>query len=67
MQLELAAIDGTYPELMDAAENVVEILSAKESNQVELTPVVEGWLIALLERIELCLATDAIEADGGAA
>lgn len=64
MQVETAAIDGTYGELVDAAEDIAEILNAKASSRLDLTPAVERWLVAQLEEIELALARD-VDTYGG--
>lgn len=56
MQIETAVIDGTYAELWDATEDIAEILGAKMTDLLELTPVVERWLADQLELIEVALA-----------
>jgi hypothetical protein len=55
MQVETAAIGGTYEELVDAAEGIGDILSAKANNRLDLTPTLERWLIGQLEAIEVAL------------
>jgi hypothetical protein len=55
MQVETAAIDGTYGELVDAAEDIADILSAKANNRLDLTPALERWLVDQLEAIEVGL------------
>jgi hypothetical protein len=56
MRVKTAAIGGTYEELVDAAENILEILSARANDQLDLTPAVERWLVDQLEQIEVTLA-----------
>jgi hypothetical protein len=57
MYVETSPIEGTYEELVDAAEDLAGILNAKASNHLDLTPAVERWLIDQLEQVERSLAT----------
>jgi hypothetical protein len=55
MQVETAPVRGTYDELVDAAEDIDGILCAKASNQLDLTPALERWLVDVLEQIAAAL------------
>jgi hypothetical protein len=56
MEVQTDAIRGTYAELVDAAEDVRNVLGAVANDELELTPVVQTWLVRQVERIELALA-----------
>lgn len=56
MHVQISAIRGSYEELADAAEDIDDILSALENNQLDLTPIVQQWLLDQLEEIEVSLA-----------
>lgn len=58
MEVTTGAIRGSYEEPVDAAEDLGDILSAAATNLVDLTPVIERWLIDQLEEIELALARE---------
>jgi hypothetical protein len=55
IEVQISAIRADYEELADAAEDIGSILSSSASNQLDVTLWFEGWLIDLLERIELAL------------
>ena len=56
MKVQADEIRGSYDELVDAAEDISQILSAVANNQLDLTPIVQSWLNEQLERIELAFA-----------
>lgn len=64
MRVQTDAIQGTYGELVDAAEDLGEILSAAASNILDLTPSVQVWLVDQLERVELALTEHLGTIDG---
>ena len=59
MEVQTVAIRGTYEELVDAAEDLGDLLSAAV---LDLTPAVRTWLGEQLELIELALVE---QLDGG--
>lgn len=48
-------IDGDYEELLDAAEDLEGIMSLFASNQLDLTPITQAWLVERLELVEEAL------------
>jgi hypothetical protein len=52
MEVQTVAIRGTYEELVDAAEDLGDLLS---TTLLDLTPAVRTWLGEQLELIELAL------------
>jgi hypothetical protein len=56
MKVQTVEIRGSYDELVDAAEDISQILGAVANNQLDLTPIVQSWLNEQLERIELAFA-----------
>jgi hypothetical protein len=62
MEIQTDAIRGTYEELLDAAEDLGGILNAAATDLLDLTPIVEVWLVDQLERTELALTS---QLDGG--
>ena len=63
MEVQTDGIRGTYEELVDAAEDLGDILSAAASDLLDLTPAVQVWLVDQLERVELALAHE-LDGDG---
>jgi hypothetical protein len=53
---------GTYEELVDAAEDLIGILSAEAHAVLDLAPTVKTWLAEQLETIELALVEQREEA-----
>ena len=45
-------IDGSYDELVDAAEDIEGIMRLFASNQLDLTPITQAWLADQLELVE---------------
>lgn len=56
MYIDTTAIEGTYEELVDAAEDIAGILSAKADNRLDLAPTIERWLVDQLDQLEHGLA-----------
>lgn len=52
------AISGTYEELYDVADDLGSLLEAVAANVIDLTPIVQMWLTAHLEDIELLLTAE---------
>jgi hypothetical protein len=61
VEVQTVAIRGTYNELVDAAEDLGDVLSA---TLLDLTPVVRTWLGEQLELIELALVQQLDGSDG---
>lgn len=55
MEVQTDAIQGTYEELVDAAEDLADLLSAAASNLLDLTPTTQRWLSGQLEHVEVAL------------
>jgi hypothetical protein len=56
VEVQTDAIRGSYDQLLDAAEDIGAILGAAAANQLDLTPVMQVWLVQLLERVDETLA-----------
>lgn len=57
MEVTAGVIRGSYEELVDAAEDLGDILSAA-TNLLDLTPALQRWLVGQLEEVELALARE---------
>lgn len=60
MEVQTDAIRGSYDQLLDAAEDIGSILGAVAGNELDLTPVMQVWLVQQLERLELALAARSV-------
>jgi hypothetical protein len=60
MEVQTDAIRGSYDQLLDAADDIGAILGAVAANQLDLTPVMQVWLVQLLERVEETLAARSV-------
>jgi hypothetical protein len=64
MDVQTDAVHGTYEELVDAAEDLSSILDAADEGEFDLTPVMQVWLVDLLERFEAAIAWHLDSVDG---
>jgi hypothetical protein len=61
MEVRTEPLRGGVGEVLDAAEDVGELLSAVADHRLDLSPLCERWLIAQLDSIEQALARERTE------
>jgi hypothetical protein len=64
MEVQTEPLRGSAAELLDVAEDIDDLLNAVAEHRLDLSPIGERWLVALLERIGDTLAREraAVEA-----